>query len=120
MNRYGNEYGYHNPILTELLFRRIAKEVDVEWIDTSWHNDQVDSMEYHPLEGVDKYIQVYLPNSVVNDQDTEEFNDFTVLFTGVKKDRRWGDESEVKLSRQEILLVTTDINELVEFLNKTI
>ena len=46
MNRYGNKYGYHNPILTELLFKRIEREVDVAWEDNSWHNDTVDSMHY--------------------------------------------------------------------------
>ena len=126
MNRYGNEYGYHNPILTELLFTRIAREVDVEWVDSSWHNDQVDSMEYHPSEGGKKYVQVFLPNSVVDDQDNEEFNTFTVVWVGIrvnKEEWEWGDvwanDTYIK-NTQEILLQTTDINELVKFLNKTI
>ncbi len=103
MNRYGNEYGYHNPILTELLFRRIEKEVEVAWEDNSWHNDTVDSMHYTTIldDDVHEYIEVYLPNSVVEDRDSEEYNTFVVTN-----------------EKQDALLTTTDIKELTEFLNK--
>jgi hypothetical protein len=107
MNRYGNKYGYHNPTLTELLFRRIEKEVDVKWIDTSWHNDGSDSMQYTvkftatPM--CHEFIEVYLPNSTIEDRWTGEYNTFNVLN-----------------ERRDVLLTTVDIEELIEFLNKTI
>ena len=63
---------YHNPILTELLFRRIEKEVEVAWEDNSWHNDTVDSMHYTTIleDDAHEYIELYLPNSVVEDRDS--------------------------------------------------
>lgn len=105
MNRYGNKYGYHNPILTELLFSRIEKEVEANWEDSSWHNDTVDSMHYTTwCDGdVHEFIEVYLPNSVVEDWDNEEYNAFTVTN-----------------ENRDVLLTTTDIKELTEFLNKII
>ena len=105
MNRYGNKYGYHNPILTELLFRRIEREVDVAWEDNSWKNDTVDSMHYTTKEDDDvhEFIEVYLPNSVVEDEDSEEYNTFTVTN-----------------ENRDVLLTTTDIKELTEFLKQII
>lgn len=108
MNKYGNKYGYQSPNLTELLFNRIqrgSEEFNIEWQDNSWHNDLCDSMHFTIKEevGVHEYVEIFLPNSVVDDEDKEEFNTFFVT----------NDE-------QESLLTTTDVDEVIAFVNEYI
>lgn len=108
MNKYGNKYGYQSPNLTELLFNRIqigSEEFNIEWQDNSWHNDLCDSMHFTITEevGVHEYVEIFLPNSVVDDEDKEEFNTFFVTN-----------------EQQDSLLTTTDVDEVIAFVNKYI
>ena len=52
---------------------------------------------------VHEFIEVYLPNSVVEDDDSEEYNTFVVTN-----------------ENRDVLLTTTDIKELTEFLKQII
>lgn len=100
MNRYGNKVGCHTPNMSSKIYNRINQATSVDWIDNSWHNDACDSMEHHIVEG-EKWIKVMLPNSVVFDESQEEWNTFSVT-----------DEN------QEELLDTTDIYEVIDFINE--
>lgn len=99
MNRYNNTFGYHTPKFSEKLFNIINTSTNVQWEDTSWHNDTCDSIQYDILER-EKWISIMLPNSIVDDASKELVNYFYVT-----------DENE-----DEILL-TTDIYEVIDFVN---
>jgi len=105
MNRYGNEVGCHTPALSIKLYRRIESGTEFEWAkweDSSWHNDQCDSMHCYLQEGEgERFLHIFLPNSVVHDPDNEEWNCFTVF-----------DE------HQNVLLESTDIEEVIKFVNQ--
>ena len=82
MNKYKNKIGYHNPISSEILFNQITKKTNILWIDTSYHNDNCDSMEYNdPIYPNNPYFSVYLPNSIVEDEDNEKFTTFCLMNT---------------------------------------
>ena len=44
MNNYGNNFGFHNPQMTEKSINKINKECFFKFEDSSWHNDLVDSI----------------------------------------------------------------------------
>lgn len=100
-NIYGNEFGYHTPKLSAKLYYRIEREMDkaIKLVDSSWHNDMVDSFEWHIVECI-KYFSIMLPNSPIEDIGEELWNTFVIT-----------DE------KQDILLCTKDINDVIAFLN---
>jgi hypothetical protein len=102
MNRYGNKVGCHTPKTSEKLFNRIESHTEVKWVDSSWHNDTCDSMEWTILDDgkKHKFIQIFFPNSFVNDPSNEEFNTFHIFNENV-----------------DSLLQTKDIQEVIEFIN---
>jgi hypothetical protein len=100
MNRYKNKFGYHTPKFSEKLYNRIAHATSVEWFDSSWHNDTVDSMCFSKLESGNDEIRIMLPNSIIWDADQEEYNRFMIVDC---------------LSRP--LLDTEDIYEAIDFVN---
>jgi hypothetical protein len=79
MNRYKNTFGYHTPNFSEKLFNRINKDTSVEWEDSSWHNDIVDSMSFSKLESGNDEIRIMLPNSIMWEPNDEEFNRFMIV-----------------------------------------
>tara|TARA_R110002096_G_scaffold159396_1_gene325255 strand:+ start:473 stop:793 length:321 start_codon:yes stop_codon:yes gene_type:complete len=101
MNRYGNKVGFHNPEKTEQILNKINSLSDVTWMDNSWHNDTVDSLHYEITDTPHKFVEIYLPNSDVTNIDEELYNDYSVT-------------NELR----EELLITEDINELIEFTNR--
>ena len=74
-------------------------KIDIEFEDGSWHNDLCDSVynEEHNL-------KIFMPNSEVDDEDNEEFNTFLIS----------------ELDGNEQFLETTDINKVIEFVNKRV
>jgi hypothetical protein len=101
MNRYGNKVGFHNPKKTQQILNKINSLSDVTWIDNSWHNDTVDCLHYAITDTPHKFVEIYLPNSDVTNIDEELYNEYSVT-------NELGEE----------LLITEDINELIEFTNK--
>ncbi len=95
MNRYGKKVGYHSPILTELVLEKINKESTRFFEDSSWHNDNGDSLHCELESEPHRYIEVYLPSK-------EEHEGF---FFVTNEDR---DE----------LLISENINEVIVFLNE--
>ena len=98
MNNYKNEYGCHTPQMTKQIIEYVNEKTSLNWEDSSWHNDLVDSISYG--EGEQSY-QLMLPNSFINDEDRELFNYFTIL-----------DDN------QDTLIMTIDIHEIIEYINK--
>ncbi len=101
MNRYNNEYGFHTPQMTKQIIEYVNKETPILWYDNSWHNDVVDSIEYEISK--DNMISIMLPNSFLFDIDQELFNTFTIIDLN-----------------QDVLFQSTDINEIVEYINTII
>ena len=106
MNRYENEYGCHTPNASKECYDYIVNRMDNEnlnWTDSSWHNDLCDSMECTLVETADehKFIQIMFPNSFIDDDANEFFTTFTII-----------DE------QQEQLVHTSDINKVIDFINK--
>tara|TARA_R110001592_G_scaffold18431_1_gene76458 strand:+ start:1310 stop:1606 length:297 start_codon:yes stop_codon:yes gene_type:complete len=95
MNNYGNNFGFHNPQMTEKSINKINNECFFKFEDSSWHNDLVDSISNQETE-----LKIMLPNSEVTNEDNEEFNTFSLI----NKD---GDE----------LFVTENVNSLIRYIN---
>lgn len=93
MNRYGNIVGYHNPIETQRVLTEINSKANLQFIDNSWHNDEVDSLHHEiSVETEHKYIELYLPN--------EEYKEY--FLTNENRDE---------------LLLTKDLDKVIQFIN---
>ena len=101
MNRYGNKFGCHTPQKTEEYFNIINKACDIQFVDNSWHNDTVDSLHHEISDTPHKFIEIYLPNSP-KDCPSFDLSNYFSLFN----------------EEQDALFCGTDINELIEFINK--
>ena len=95
MNNYGNNFGFHNPQMTEKSINKINKECCFKFEDSSWHNDLVDS-----LLNEENQLQIMLPNAEVTNVDNEEFNTFSLI-------NQEGDE----------LFSTEDVDFLIRYIN---
>ena len=73
MNRYGKKFGFHTPQMSEQNKDFIESMTKVKFIDTSWHNDLCDSIANEELN-----IQIFLPNSDIEDFHRELFNTFCI------------------------------------------
>jgi len=74
MNRYGIKFGFHTPKLSELNKKLIESRTKLKFIDSSWHNDLCDSIANEELN-----IQIFLPNSDVEDLDRELFSTYSIV-----------------------------------------
>lgn len=74
MNRYGQKLGFHTPMMTEQNKFNIEMATEVKFIDSSWHNDLCDSIANEDLN-----IQIFLPNSDVEDFNNEQFNSYSIV-----------------------------------------
>ena len=74
---YGQAYldAYAGSKYKEL--EQVLKENKIDVEDTSWHNDTCMSMCINLMDGVG-YIQIYTPNSIRNNIDTEEINTYYI------------------------------------------
>jgi hypothetical protein len=91
MNRYNNVVGYYNPKETERVQKKVNSECVLQFDDTSWHNDEVDSLHCE-LEN-HTYFALYLPH--------EEFKEYFLT-------------NEVN----DELLLTESLEEVINYLNK--
>lgn len=73
MNRYGNKCGVCTPQMTELNKYKLESATGIQFEDTSWHNDQCDSIGNESLN-----IQIHLPNSEDENIDQEEYNTYCI------------------------------------------
>ena len=73
MNRYGNKCGVHTPQMTESNKDKLESATRIQFEDTSWHNDQCDSIGNESLN-----IQIHLPNSEEENIDQEEYNTYCI------------------------------------------
>ena len=94
------EYGLHTPDLTQEITNTLLDQTGIKFMDNSWRNDEVDSL-WDEKNG--KLIMtIYLPNSIVEDEDRALFNTFTVYV---------GEE-------EELVLHTDSIKEVVKYINE--
>ena len=103
MGLYKCEFGYHTPKKTKKVLNFFAKKCALDFVDSSWHNDLMDSIHHEIIcEGdIHEFYEVYIPNSKENDYEQEKFNSYLVL-----------DEN------QEHLFESKSIKKVVKFLNK--
>ena len=94
------EYGLHTPDLTQEITNTLLDQTGIKFMDNSWRNDEVDSL-WDEKNG--KLIMtIYLPNSIVEDEDRALFNTFTVYV---------GEE-------EELVLHTDNVKEVVKYINE--
>lgn len=87
----------HSPELTPKFLEQFNKECKLQFYDSSWHNDLVDSI------GANNYhIQIWMPNSAEFNPDEELFNTFSIL---------------IGETQDEADLETDNINEAIKYLN---
>jgi hypothetical protein len=93
---FNESIGYHTPDETNNLLMElndIAKEDNIEFEDTSYSNDETDSVEYH-MDG-NIYVGIMFPNMnnednsfsmfyVYTSEDKADFDDNTRLFDNIK------------------------------------
>ena len=74
VKRYGYEYGIHTPVNSQEIAEHICMNLmDIDFYDSSWHNDIVDS-----IATIDERIKVLFPNAFSADESQEEFADFII------------------------------------------
>lgn len=100
MNGYGNKVGCHTPNETEIFLDKINSKTNLEWSDSSWHNDTCDSVEHHIVEGVE-FVSIFIPNSDKHDISNEEWNTYTVCN-----------------DKQEYILESASADEVIKFINE--
>ena len=94
------EYGLHTPDLTQQTTNILLANTGIKFMDNSYRNDEVDSL-WDEKNG--KLIMtIYLPNSIVEDEDSGLFNTFTIYV---------GEE-------EELVLHTTNIEKVVKYINE--
>jgi hypothetical protein len=75
------KYGFHTRKQTTIYYNQIVPQLEGEYHDSSWHNDVCDSIMFILSEELGHEIQVFFPNSKVDDVENEEFNTFNVKVT---------------------------------------
>lgn len=93
--------GYHTPKLTEQVLERVNDYTEIEFFDSSYGNDLCDSISYEIEE--DNHIKIMLPNSFIDDEDSEYFVDFVILD-----------------NNQNTLLRTKDLNKVIDYITENI
>ena len=91
--------GYHTPKMTEEVLKRVQEYTENhDWYDSSYGNDLCDSIELEIAN--DNFIKIMLPNSFIDDEDSEYFVDFVILD-----------------NNQDTLLRTKDLNKVIDYIN---
>ena len=94
--------GYHTPSLTQQVLERVQEYTDNEsWFDSSYGNDLCDSISLKIAQ--DNHVKIMLPNSFIDDEDSEYFVDFVILD-----------------NNQDTLLRTKDLNEVIDYITENI
>ena len=103
MNAYGKKFGFHTPKLSELNKNLIESLTKVKFIDSSWHNDLCDSIASEELN-----IQIFLPNSDIEDFDRELFSTCSIVFYDGKTD--YSPYEDKQFTVNEIVDIVNTIN----------
>lgn len=94
--------GYHTPKLTVQVLERVQEYTEnYDWYDSSYGNDLCDSIELEISE--DNFIKIMLPNSFIDDEDSELFVDFSILDND-----------------QDTLLMSSDFNKVIDYITENI
>ena len=89
---------HHTPNLTKQVLEKMNSYTDLKWYNSSYINDECDSIEHEISE--DNFISIMLPNSFIDDADKGYFVDFLIRDTN-----------------QDILFVSRDLNEIINYIN---
>ena len=87
LNQYNNVFGYHTPEESLKAFNKL-KELcpDIDFIDSSWHNEPCDSVEFGKDDQNNYQYCLYFPNiwdaSKPTNLDEEDFTNFTIEING--------------------------------------
>lgn len=95
---------HHTPKLTKQVLDKMNSYTDLKWYDSSYINDECDSIEHEISE--DKLITIMLPNSFIDDVDKGCFATFIII--------------EDDLKSQNILFESRDLNEIINHINCTL
>ena len=79
-NRYGNNFGFHSPKKTEKTLLKVNSKCKIEFYDSSYKNDVLDSIEHEISE--DNFLKVFIPNSKKDDEARELFNKYAIIKEG--------------------------------------
>jgi len=88
----------YTPKLTKQVLDYMNRYTDLEWYNSSYHNDECDSIEHEISE--ESFISIMLPNSFIDDADKGYFTSFLIRDTN-----------------QDILFETKNINEIINYIN---
>lgn len=75
--RYKSEFGFHTPDRTKETLQRVVKETSIDFYDSSWHNDLVDSIEYEYE--ADEYYKIFIPNAKETNEEKEMFAEYVLV-----------------------------------------
>jgi hypothetical protein len=92
--------GFHTPKQTKQVLDRMNNATNLKWYDSSYCNDGTDSIE---TEISFHLISIMIPNSFIQDLEEELYNEFLIKDTD-----------------SNILLSTTDIDEVIKYINSSI
>ncbi len=90
--------GFHTPNLTKQVLERVQEYTEnYDWYDSSYGNDLCDSIELELSE--DNFIKIMLPNSFIDDEDSELFVEFFILD-----------------NNQDTLFMSSDFNKVIDYI----
>lgn len=105
MNNYNNQFGCHNPVLTEPMFKRLNEGVKgARFEDSSWHHDLTDSAT-----NMKRDVHIFFPNSDVCIPEEEEFDTFFVSINDL-----------VFTDKESIHKSFNTVDEVIEYVQKYI
>ncbi len=94
--------GFHTPSLTKQVLERVQEYTEnYDWYDSSYGNDLCDSIELELSE--DNFIKIMLPNSFIDDEDSELFVEFFILDND-----------------QNTLLMSRDLSKVIDYITENI
>ena len=92
--------GFHTPKQTKQVLDRMNNSTELKWYDSSFYHDGTDSIETEISQDV--FISIMIPNSFIQDLDEEWYNEFLILDAD-----------------GNTLLSTTNIDEVIKYINNS-
>jgi hypothetical protein len=93
----------HTPKLTQQVLERVQEYTEnYDWFDSSYGNDLCDSISLQIDK--DNCIKILLPNSFIDDEDSEYFTDFVMI-----------DDNS-----QDTLIRSKDLNKIIDYITENI
>lgn len=71
---------HHTPQATAEALKFLTDKTNIEFYDSSYKNDLLDSIEVEVSEDV--FLKIFIPNSTEDDEASELFNKYFVTFNG--------------------------------------